>query len=154
MRVIVESWDKKFNILVPKIRRTTLKLGRLLGLTNVYLEIYLVGNRFMKKNVLAFPAPKEMPRPDIRGQKALGEIYLNPDYIQKEHLEIAPPLDSLSIKKAGSRRGGRNLKLEIPSQKLAYMLIHGFLHLLGYDHKKKSDRILMERKEAKLIKHV
>lgn len=54
-------------------------------------------------------------------QKNLGEIYLNPDYIKKN------------------------------SENLAYMLIHGFLHLLGYDHKKKGDRLNMEHKEVKLL---
>ena len=54
-------------------------------------------------------------------QKNLGEIYLNPDYIKKN------------------------------SESLAYMLVHGFLHLLGYDHKKKSDRLIMEHKEARLL---
>lgn len=55
-------------------------------------------------------------------EKPLGEIYLNPAYI-KQHRED-----------------------------LGYMLIHGFLHILGYDHKKKSDRIKMERKERQLCK--
>ena len=54
-------------------------------------------------------------------QKNLGEIYLNPDYIRKNR------------------------------EMMAYMLIHGFLHLLGYDHKKKSDRISMKQKEVRLL---
>lgn len=55
-------------------------------------------------------------------QEPLGEIYLNPDYIKKNN------------------------------ENLIYMLIHGFLHLLGYDHKKKSDIIKMEKKEIQLLK--
>lgn len=51
----------------------------------------------------------------------LGEIYLNPSYIAKR---------------------GENFDL---------MLVHGFLHLLGYDHKRKSDRIKMEAKECALL---
>ncbi len=75
----------------------------------------------MNRNVLAFPAPKRFPRPDTPG-KFLGEIYLNPGYIE-EH--------------------GENLH---------YMLVHGFLHLLGYDHIAKGARIVMERRERVLMK--
>lgn len=121
MKVLVESWSKEFNKFVPKIRRTAIKVGRFLGLKNSYLEIYLVADAFMKKNVLAFPAPKNFPRPDIPG-KTLGEIYLNPDYIKRN------------------------------SENLLYMVIHGFLHLLGYDHKKEGDRIRMEKMEQKLLR--
>jgi len=51
----------------------------------------------------------------------LGEIYLNPSYIKEN---------------------GENL---------VFMLIHGFLHLLGYMHDKKSDRIKMQNKEKELL---
>ena len=80
-----------------------------------------MGKEFMNKNVLAFPAPKDFPRPDIKS-KPLGEIYLNPQYIKEN---------------------GENF---------IFMLIHGFLHLLGYDHQKRNDRIRMEKKERELLK--
>lgn len=51
----------------------------------------------------------------------LGDICLNPSYIS---------------------RLGHNFD---------YLLIHGFLHLLGYDHERARDRIKMERKESVLI---
>jgi rRNA maturation RNase YbeY len=56
-----------------------------------------------------------------RPGKFLGEVYVNPEYI--------------------ARHG----------ESLPYLLIHGFLHLLGYDHKRNNDRILMERKEQELL---
>lgn len=77
----------------------------------------LVDNKFMNANVKSFPAPKGFP-----DTTSLGEIYLNPGYIEKE------------------------------GEKLEYMLIHGVLHLLGYDHKKKNDIIRMEKKERHLMK--
>jgi len=121
MKIAVESLNKKHQRLIPKIRKTALKLGRLLGLTSAFVDIFLVGDAFMRKNVLAFPAPKRFPRPDREG-RYLGEIYLNPDYV-KRHKE-----------------------------NLIFMLVHGLLHLLGYDHIGKNDRIKMERKEHFLLK--
>ena len=55
-------------------------------------------------------------------RKPLGEIYLNPQYIKEN------------------------------GEDLIFMFIHGFLHLLGYDHKRRNDRIRMEKKETELLK--
>ena len=52
---------------------------------------------------------------------ALGEIYLNPDIIKEQ------------------------------GYSLSYMAIHGFLHLLGYEHDTKNDTIAMETLEHKLL---
>lgn len=34
----------------------------------------------------------------------------------------------------------------------AHLIIHGYLHLLGYDHENKIDEGKMERKEKKILK--
>jgi len=52
-----------------------------------------------------------------RNGVTLGEIYLNPEYIKEN------------------------------KESLLYMLVHGYLHLLGYDHIRKDDRIVMEKEE-------
>ncbi|PIR88545.1 MAG: rRNA maturation RNase YbeY [Candidatus Harrisonbacteria bacterium CG10_big_fil_rev_8_21_14_0_10_44_23] len=54
-------------------------------------------------------------------QQPLGEIYLNPEVIQSQ---------------------GHDLEA---------LLIHGFLHLLGYDHQGKDDTISMQEQEQKLL---
>ena len=36
-------------------------------------------------------------------------------------------------------------------QETIFMIVHGTLHLLGYDHKKKKDRIVMRQKEAEIM---
>ena len=54
--------------------------------------------------------------------ETLGEVYLGPVYIQKN------------------------------AEDLDLMLVHGVLHILGFDHRKKSDRIVMEKKERQLLK--
>ncbi len=53
--------------------------------------------------------------------KFLGEIYLSDSYIRKHGEDIR------------------------------FMLVHGILHLLGFDHVKLSDRIEMEKLEKKLL---
>jgi len=136
----LEKRDRKLERI---LRSTVSKILRATNQKSSYLEIYIVGNRFMHKNVLAFPAPENFPRPDLKKwQKWLGEIYLNPVYIKKEKLKIAPEQAISKLNQV--------LKSNTALSKIIYMLIHGFLHLLGYDHKRKRDRIKMEKKEIEL----
>ena len=92
-----------------------------LNVEDVFLEVNLVGDAVMKKNVLSYEAPKDFLRGDIK-EKFLGEIYLNPDYIKNKE---------------------ENFDL---------MLVHGFLHLLGYVHEAENDRMKMELIEEKILK--
>ena len=121
MKLVVVSGRKSFDKFKTTIRRVAGFLAKRLKQEKTYLEVYLVGKEFMYKNVLAFPAPKGFPRPDIK-LKPLGEIYLNPQYIKEN------------------------------GEDLTVMLIHGLLHLLGYDHKKNNDRMRMEKRERQLMK--
>ncbi len=96
------------------------RIGRALSIGNRSVAVYVVTDSFMKKNVLAFPAPKDFPRPDLGGTCDLGEIYINPMYIARQ------------------------------GEDFTGMLIHGFLHLWGYDHHTKYDTLAMEKKEKEL----
>ncbi|MDP2629652.1 MAG: rRNA maturation RNase YbeY [Candidatus Harrisonbacteria bacterium] len=53
--------------------------------------------------------------------QALGEIHLNPDYIRAHE------------------------------ESFEHMLIHGFLHLLGYEHGKRDAKMVMEQLEERLL---
>jgi len=83
--------------------------------------------RYRKKNkvanVLSFPAGNDnVPR---QSEEYLGEIILCPQQIKKE------------AKKYGI----------ISETATAWMLIHGILHIVGYDHIKERDTKTMEQKE-------
>ncbi len=108
----------------PKLRQHVAEVLRLaaeyMEVQDGYVEINLVTDAEMQKNVLSYEAPKGFARPDI-AEKPLGEIYLNPGYI-KAH-----------------------------NEDFDLMLIHGFLHLLGFDHKTDSDQANMEAKEGELL---
>jgi len=129
MRLEVITLDKpnrKFSRSVQKISRQLEELLKYKGLVEVYLisgrRMRFLNKNFRKKdmptNVLSFQKPKGFPG------NGLGEVYLDPVYIQKHK-------ESLSL-----------------------MLAHGVLHILGYDHVHKSDRIKMEKKEAKLLSKI
>ncbi len=102
------------------------------------MEIYLVPDkkmRFLNKkfrgkdktaDVLSFNEQKNFIYPPSR-KRRLGEIYLNLPLIRRQ----------------------ANGDFEAA---LVRLLIHGFLHLLGYTHNRKNDRIKMEKQEAKLLR--
>jgi len=59
----------------------------------------------------------------------LGEIYINLDQAKKN---------------------AKNYKVKFTDE-VALLVIHGVLHLLGYDHKKKSDFLVMREKEKEYL---
>lgn len=125
--------EKKLNLLARKILKT-------LDQRNAALDIFLLPHaeikklkaRFIKKqtepNVLAFREPIAFPHPELRGgargkrsPKYLGEVFLNADILKKSPERAAP------------------------------LLLHGILHLLGYDHKKNADAEKMEALEGEVL---
>ncbi|KKQ21700.1 MAG: putative rRNA maturation factor [Candidatus Wolfebacteria bacterium GW2011_GWC1_37_10] len=134
-RAVVASLDKRFNKQKDKIRKASLEILKILNQKSVLVEIYLasgakmriLNRRFKGKDkptdILSFPEPRNFPHPGLK-LRNLGEIYLYLDYFRKN----------------------------LVRHDYRYLLTHGILHLLGYDHKKKNDRIKMNKKEQLVIK--
>jgi probable rRNA maturation factor len=78
-------------------------------------------------NVLSFPAP-EAPAP-VDAPRSLGDVVIAYEYLRREaELEGTPPLAHL-----------------------AHLTVHGFLHLVGYDHVADDEAELMEELEARIL---
>ncbi len=116
-----------------KLARRAQEILKMLGIRNATLDIILLNDknisalkaRFIKKRTE--PNVLSFPEPahfphPETKKRYLGEIYLNRDILRRSP-ERAPAL-----------------------------LLHGVLHLLGYDHIKKMDAAKMEALEAKLLK--
>lgn len=139
-KVAVLSLEKRFKKFDGEIKKTALKILEILKKKNISAEIYLASNqkmRFLNKkfrdkdkptDVLSFEEPKGFIYPKSRF-KPIGEIYLNMTNDQRPTTN-----DSRELLVVGRR-----------------LLTHGLLHLFGYNHKKKSDRIKMEKKERQIL---
>lgn len=80
-------------------------------------------------NVLSFPAAQNLKLP--RGQaKPLGDIALAFETVKREAVQ-----------------SGKTLKAHT-----THLLVHGVLHLLGYDHMSDAEAELMEAREVKILK--
>ena len=81
-------------------------------------------------NVLAFPAAlAEMPGLPADDAALLGDVIICAPVVQREALEQS----------------------KTPADHWAHLLIHGVLHLLGFDHETPADAERMEALEAKIL---
>ena len=143
--VVSESslWNKKikrpdffFNSLVKvfptKYRFIKKKISLTILLSN-NKKIKKLNKKFRNKNkptdVLSFPSEKKF---DIKKSSYLGDIVISYEFMNK-----SKTLSSLEFK-----------------DKVIKIFIHGFLHLLGYDHVKLKDFKKMLLEEEKIYKFV
>jgi probable rRNA maturation factor len=80
-------------------------------------------------NVLSFPA--EVPAGALQGEsKLLGDIVICARVVAREAREQSKTL----------------------AAHWAHMVVHGTLHLLGYDHEQNDEAVRMERREKRVLK--
>jgi len=129
-KVIVTSLEKKFKKFEKKIKLAAQKILRILGKNNVLVEIYLINSqkmRFLNKK--------------FRGKDKTTTVLS----FEEPRNFILPPSKSKKI-------GEIYLNSQLPNYPITQLLTHGLLHLLGYNHQKKNDRIKMEKAEQKLLR--
>lgn len=83
-------------------------------------------NKDKPTNVLSFPAPAV---PGIPGPRPLGDIAVAYETVAREAEEEKKPFEN----------------------HLTHLLIHGLLHLLGYDHELEAEAEIMEGLEVKAL---
>ena len=130
--VRVVSLDKRFRRLERDLQKAANFFLEKLGKESAHLDVYLIGSVRMRKLNREYLGRDystnvlsfNAPPGFPETQKSLtpaGEIYLSPPYIKKHGEDVN------------------------------YMLLHGILHIFGFNHENKSDRIRMEKLEEKLI---
>ncbi len=131
--ISVVSLNNKYRFLEKKIRRITHKFLQLLKKENCHLGIFLVTSRKMK---------------------FLNKKFRNKDKTAEILTFIEPkkyPHPESKFKFLGEIYLNPDC---IAPENISRLAAHGLLHLFGFFHKKKSDRIRMEAKEYFLISHV
>ena len=86
-------------------------------------------------DVLSFPMfekeeiDSKIANRDFEHEDVLGDIVISIEQVEKQAKEY-----------------GHSFEREF-----AYMLVHGFYHLMGYDHIKEEDKVIMRPKEEKVL---
>ena len=122
---ICEAFPKKYKFLNKKVTFTLLLSNN--------KNIKKLNKIFRKKNkstdILSFPLDKKIK---VKKNTYLGDIIISYNYLDKP----------------------RSQKLGLFKEKVTKIFIHGFLHLVGFDHKKNKDYYKMLREENFLFKLV
>jgi probable rRNA maturation factor len=97
-------------------------------------EITHLNTVYRKKNkatnVLAFPA--NYPKNIVLEYPLLGDVIICPDVLKQESVDLQTPLTA----------------------HWAHIVIHGVLHLLGYDHMKEEEAMVMQTIEKTILKEL
>jgi probable rRNA maturation factor len=128
MRVLIKNHQKLLKIHPRKIEKDSLRLLASFDLEGAELGILLVGDARMKKlnrlyrgvevttDVLSFPIYENLNEMPEGREFLLGDIVINMHAAQRQSSEHGVTL----------------------YEEVRRLLVHGFLHLLGYDHEKSS----------------
>ena len=117
----------------PKKYRFIKKKAYLSLLLSNNNKIRILNKKFRNKNkhtdILAFPFDQKIGN---KKEFYLGDIIISFNYVNKP----------------------RNLSSNEIKKKTIKLFIHGFLHLLGFDHEKNKDYLKMLKEEEKIFKSV
>lgn len=142
MKVIIRNSQKQIKADLPDLKKTALILLRSFNFQGAELGILLVNDRRMKQlnalyrgiprttDVLSFPMYHSLREIPCKPGVLLGDIVISPKRALMQAAEYGCSLN----------------------EEFHRLIIHGFLHLLGYDHEKNpyQDR-KMKKKEKELL---
>lgn len=134
--------NKDYATLIEKVVQECFKTENLLE-TNLYMSIILtnpdhiqeMNNTYRKINkatdVLSFPMfeKEELENYKSKIEEPLGDIIISIEQVDIQAKEY-----------------GHSFERE-----LSYMVVHGFYHLMGYDHIELGDRVIMREKEENVL---
>ena len=133
---------EEYETLLHSVAETCFKEEKIDKL-DLYISVILSGEEYIHKinkeyrkidsstDVLSFPMfqKEEIPLKETGIQEVLGDIVICIPIVEKQAIEY-----------------GHSFKRE-----LAYMLVHGFYHLMGYDHIEEEEKKIMREKEENIL---
>ncbi len=148
----IEFWDveenDEYKQLIEKVANTCFNEENLAS-TNLYLNIILTNPETIRKT-----------NKQYRGIDKETDVLSFPMFEQEEILQM---LEQKNNRKTAEDVLG-DIMISIPKvieqakeyghstqRELAYMVVHGFYHLMGYDHIKEEDKCVMRQKEENIL---
>jgi probable rRNA maturation factor len=141
--IYLRNTTRKHHLSLRKIEKTVKALLLAVGEPQATLSISFVGDAAIRRlnkehrgknrptDVLSFPLynPLEVRRKNnVEGERLLGDIIVSVDTAVRQAAEYGATL----------------------THEIERLLIHGLLHLMGYDHEKPGERRRMEAEERRL----
>lgn len=142
MEVLISDEQELIDVDMDFIRSVALEIMSFIGspenaqLSMVFCDdeaIKELNSQYRDKNeatdVLSFPIELENFIPEVR---MLGDIVISTDTAKRQAEEFKHPV----------------------IVEIVILLIHGLLHLHGFDHIEEADRVVMRAKETEVFKHI
>ncbi|MCM8812256.1 MAG: rRNA maturation RNase YbeY [Candidatus Omnitrophica bacterium] len=146
MGVELRNSQKRVAVDRRRLERAARKLLKGIGRPRAWLSILLVDDRQMAW--IHGQWMGEVEPTDVLSFSQMEWTRGGPRCRRKQASDGAPPelLGDvvISVETAARRRPGN------PMGEIIRYLVHGFLHLIGYDHVRRRDRVRMERKAREL----
>jgi len=134
--------DNKYKEIIKKVLDECFKEENLTG-KNLYVNVVLTNPKNIKDinkehrgidketDVLSFPMYQkdEIPGIDLENEDILGDMVISIERVEEQAKDF-----------------GHSFERE-----LAYMVVHSFYHLLGYDHEHQMDKKEMRQKEEYIL---
>ncbi len=124
-KITVVSLEKQFKKFEKDIKKVASAIFKILNKDNVAVDIYLTGNALMRRLNKKY-----------RGKDKAANV-----------LSFVEPTNFPHPETKARFLGEIYLNFQFSNFLISQLLIHAILHLLGYTHKGKSDRMKMEKKE-------
>ena len=149
MNVMISNYPEELEFpadIEKNVRAAAEKVGELYGVENGEVSVTLTNNDYIHQlnrkyrqidrptDVLSF-ALNESEEPDIENGpdiNVLGDIILSVERAEEQAADY-----------------GHSLRREI-----AFLTVHGMLHLLGYDHMEEADRLEMEKEQRYVMEQL
>ena len=149
MKVMISTYPEELRFpeeIEENVRAAAEKVGELYGVENGEVSVTLTDNAYIHQLNRQY---RQIDRPTDVLSFALNES-VEPD------IENVPDIDVLgdiilSVERAREQAAdyGHSLRREI-----AFLTVHGMLHLLGYDHMEEADRLEMEKEQRYVMEQL
>ena len=116
-----------------------------------YLNVIFVDEkeiRVLNKRYRNTDSPTDVLSFIYNNEECKGEILISSEYIKKQILR-GDEFPDVPLKYYNKDSGSRAISRE--KVEILKVLIHGFLHIFGFDHQNLRDKIKMEEKERKIF---
>jgi probable rRNA maturation factor len=170
--VYIEDSQSDLRIDLDRLRASVSRIRTACGYGTYDISILLVDDREMREtnretrsvnaptDILSFPfhpsiEPGVLAEPDfdIPDYYNLGDLMVDPAYVMRRCAEDA---ESGGDGGEDDDRGvsGAMAKVSDPEDRINMLLVHGVLHLIGYDHEEDEDYELMVAAEERLLREL
>ncbi len=149
MKVMISTYPEELRFpeeIEENVRAAAEKVGEIYGVENGEVSVTLTDNAYIHQLNRQY---RQIDRPTDVLSFALNES-VEPD------IENGPDIDVLgdiilSVERAREQAAdyGHSLRREI-----AFLTVHGMLHLLGYDHMEEADRLEMEKEQRYVMEQL